>query len=261
MTAAFRRKFLLLIVLAVAALPAFAAASERQVLGARRSYRTPYYVLRGDAPGPVVLIQGGIHGDELAGTFALDAMIKKIAIRNGTVIFIPRLNAPAVARERRYVYYDLNRAFGSPRRSSPYEFALARDLETFARAQKIDYMVTLHEAHWLYDTAMARSLGQTICYGVNPPPPLLDAWLPRLNSTVALAQDKFNAKYFPIATSSTEVLVADLHLKGGFCVETWRELPLDRRIAYQRAAVESFLTTVGIDFRYGGPDLAPHASQ
>jgi hypothetical protein len=71
-----------------------------------------------------------------------------------------------------------------------------------------------------------------------------------LNATVAAPAEKFVAKYFPIPASSTEILVAELHLKGGFCVETWSGLPLDRRIAYQRAAVESFLNAVSIDFRY-----------
>lgn len=237
--------------LAVLCLPAAAARTAEPMLGARTQYRTPYYVLQGDAPGPTVLIQAGIHGDEQAGTYALDAMLKGMAIRNGTLIVIPRLNAPAFARERRYLHYDLNRAFGDPRRRRPYEFALAHELIAFARAHRIEYMVTLHESRYRYDPAVARSLGQTLCYGVQPEPPLLADWLARLNATVAAPGDKFHIKYFPISTSSTEVMTDALHLKGGFCVETWRGLQFPQRIAYQRAAVETFLQSVGIDARYG----------
>jgi hypothetical protein len=239
------------------ALPALAAQPAPGMLGARKFWHTPYYILRGDTPGPTVLIQAGIHGDEQAGTYALDAMLKGLTIRNGTLIVIPRLNAPAFARERRYLNYDLNRAFASPGRRRPYEFSLASTLIAFARDQRIDYMVTLHEAHWLYDPAVAKSLGQTLCYGVQPEPPLLADWLTRLNTTIAAPADRFNVKYFPISTSSTEVMTAALSLKGGYCVETWRELAFPRRVAYQRAAVETFLASVGIDFRYGADSIRP----
>lgn len=247
------RHCLVAFLMLLAGVPALADPPAPQVFGAHHVYRTKYFVLHGEAPGPTVLIQGGIHGDEPAGTYALEAMLKTITIRNGTLIVIPRLNAPALEEERRYIHHDLNRSFGDPDRRRPYEYALANDLVAFARTLKLDYMVTLHEAHWLFDPAVARSLGQTLCYGVQPEPALLDDWLKRLNAGVTAPQQRFNAKYFPIPTSSTEVMVAELKLKGGFCVETWRNLPLDRRIAYQRAAVETFLQTVGIDYRYTPP--------
>ncbi|MDR3526033.1 MAG: succinylglutamate desuccinylase/aspartoacylase family protein [Rhizomicrobium sp.] len=233
-------------------LPAAAAPSERALLGANTAYHTPYYIFRGAAPGPRVLVESGIHGDELAGTYALDEMIRRLTVVSGTVIVIPRMNRPAVNREVRYINVDLNRAFGDAGRQQPYEFALAKEILALADREKIEYAITLHESHMMVDPAIPRALGQSLCYGVTEPAPLLGEWLGALNAMIAPTRHRFTTKYFPIPTSSTEVMVDRLHLKGGYCVETWRHLPLSSRIAMQKAAVETFLTEVRIDYRLIG---------
>lgn len=236
--------------LAAAWIVIVAAAPSEGVLGAGTSYVTPYYVLRGKAPGPVILVQAGIHGNEVAGIYALDEIQKKIVIQNGNVIFIPRLNSPAVAKSARFINYDLNRVFANADRKDFYEFALAREVTELVAREKVQYVLTLHEARRVRDGGKSGDLGQTICYGIKPAPPVLKDWLSRLNGKITAVPERFIGTYFPIPTSSTEVLVAKFRLKGGFCVETWSGLPLPRRIAYHRSAIETFLTSVGVGYRY-----------
>jgi len=53
-----------------------------------------------------------------------------------------------------------------------------------------------------------------------------------------------------VAITGQENVPMTLILTEGF-----GELPMARRIAYQRAAVETFLATVGIAYRYGEPPV------
>jgi hypothetical protein len=234
------------------ALPPVAKPPQPQLIGAGTPYETPYFVFRGARNGPVVLVEAGIHGDELAGTYALDEIVREIKVDAGAVVVIPRMNMPAVERHVRFINYDLNRAFADPSRRAPYEFPLAQEIMAVAGREKVDYVITLHEAHQAYDPAVVQGLGQSICYGVLPTPPYLKDWIGALNARIADPRQHFLARYFPIPTSSTEVMVANLRLKGGFCVETWREFAMPYRVQLQRAAVETFLLTVHVGYHLDG---------
>jgi len=223
---------------------------ETHSIGAKTIYQTPYYVFDGRAPGPTVLIEAGIHGNELAGTAALDDLLTKIRVHSGRVIVLPRMNKPADERHVRYINLDLNRSFVDRARETPYEYPLARAIFDLAKAEHASYVITLHESAELHDAADPSRLGQSICYGTSPKPAVLEPWLARLNATIADARERFVASYFPIPTSSTEVMVAQLALKGGFCVETWSGLPWRERVHLQWSAVDTFLTTLGIAHDY-----------
>ena len=68
------------------------------------------------APGPTVLLTGGVHGDEFEGPVALMKVLRRIEpdqVR-GRLIILPALNAPALRRASRVSPLDqgnLNRAF------------------------------------------------------------------------------------------------------------------------------------------------------
>jgi hypothetical protein len=222
------------------------------VLGQSRPYETEYYVFAGGQPGPVVLIQAGIHGDEIAGILALDILARALQVRSGTVVLIPRMNAPAVRRGTRQINVDLNRVFGPNRPHGVYEAALADELTDLVGKRRVEYVVTLHESRNRYDPAARTGLGQTICYGVNPPPAVLGPWLDSINRRLPTAR-RFVPIYFPIPTSSTEVLVSRFSLKGGFCVETWSGFALQDRIGMHLLVAESFLRAAGTRYAIDVP--------
>ncbi len=232
-------------------LPSSPAAAEavRQtgLLGRNQFYQTTYYVFDSGLPGPRVLVQAGIHGDEPAGVWALEQLWPQLRVHSGLLIILPRMNPPALAINRRFFHLDMNQVFPGVAVSAPYEFTLAREIYNLAKDRQVDYTVTLHEARTLHNPWRSKTFGQSIVYGAEPPPRLLWSWLQSLNRDLPL-EEKFVHYYCPQEYGATDVLVRDLKLKGGFAVETWRALPLERRIFLQRAAVLTFLKQVGLEF-------------
>ena len=81
--------------------------------------------VRGDAPGPLLLCIGGLHGNEPAGVRALEAVVETIAARRGSMkgdFVAVAGNLPALEAGRRFIAYDLNRVWtlaGVAEASSP----------------------------------------------------------------------------------------------------------------------------------------------
>ena len=73
-----------------------AAARETFIIGRNQMYQTPYYVFDSGVPGPKVLVEAGIHGDEVAGIYALEQILPRIKVHSGTLIILPRMNPPAI---------------------------------------------------------------------------------------------------------------------------------------------------------------------
>ncbi|MGQ9920550.1 MAG: M99 family carboxypeptidase catalytic domain-containing protein [Desulfobacca sp.] len=224
-----------------------AALRQRGLIGRHQFYQTPYYIFASGRPGPRVLVQAGIHGDEPAGIFALEQLLPRLRVHSGFLIILPRMNPPAIAIQRRFFNLDLNRVFPGGPQPAPYEFALAREIYHLVKDNQIEYTLTLHEARTLHNLRRAKSFGQTIVYGVEPPPRLIWPWLQALNKELPLAE-KFCHYYCPQEYGATDVMVRELRLRGGFAVETWRGLDLQRRIALQQLAVLTFLQQVGLEF-------------
>jgi hypothetical protein len=106
-------------------------------------------------------------------------------------------------------------------------------------------MATLHESHKRYDPARVPSFGQTLVYGVTPCPPLFTQVVARLNTALESEEERWDTLYYPVATSSTEVIVDALGCLG-VCVETWMGFPEARRVAMMTAVVGALLDEVGV---------------
>jgi uncharacterized protein len=223
------------------------AVREKFIIGCNKVYQTPYYVFDSGAPGPKVLLQAGIHGDEVAGVYALEQILPKIEVTSGKLIIFPRMNPPALLSNRRYFNLDLNRLFPGSLLSNPYEYSLAREIYDLVQKEKIEYVISLHESKNFHNPARPKTFGQTIIYGIEPPPRLLWQWLQSLNKNLDY-DEKFCHYYCPQEDGSTDILVKRLHLKGGFAVETWRSFDLWHRIEMQKLAVLTFLQQVGLKY-------------
>jgi predicted deacylase len=80
----------------------------------------PVILLRGNKDGPILCVNGGIHGDEFAGIEAVMRLAHELEPESlyGTLVAVPVVNYPAyneASRTNHYDYLDLNRTFpGSP---------------------------------------------------------------------------------------------------------------------------------------------------
>jgi succinylglutamate desuccinylase len=105
-----------------------------------------------DAKGPRVVMFSGVHGDELSGIHALEKLFFDFFTGARTLLkgslTLARSNAHAIAAERRYVKYNLNRMYkdeyGPDIDRSEYEYTRAQELKSILR--ECDYFLDLHSA-------------------------------------------------------------------------------------------------------------------
>ena len=217
------------------------------LIGKGTIYETKWVEMTGLNEGKSIIIEAGIHGDEIAGTLAIEKLIPEIIITKGRVVWLPQMNKPAYQAKKRFINVDLNKVFPGDKTKKQYEHALAADLFEWVGKQNADVVVTLHESRYLHDGTNPKTFGQTIVYGVKPQPQLLTFVLNDLNTELDEPRHKFYSNYFPIATSSTEQFVDNFGLEG-FCAETWRGFELSTRVQLQRELILSFLDQLGIEY-------------
>ncbi len=157
---------------------------------------TPFYIQDSGQPGPVVMVTGGVHGDEPAGAAAAER-IRHWRVGKGKLIVVPRLNIRGLAAQQRTMpgveatLADLNRDFahvnckGESPRGRP-----ATEIWKFVLKQKPDWLVDLHEAHTLHGTG-GDSVGNALLVVPSPEltkaePALLQAVNAGSNSQAAL---------------------------------------------------------------------------
>jgi uncharacterized protein len=217
-------------------------------IGKDTSYQTPVYIFKGVTDGPIVMIEAGIHGDELAGVYAIDRILNNINIESGKLFLFPRMNLPACNRKIRFINKDLNLVFPGKENGEFYEYKLAREIFDFVGKEKVEYLATLHESIYLHNSKDARSFGQTVVYGVKLPPLYLNKWITELNKQVDDPKEIFYPYYFPVEHSSTETMVSAYNLKGGFCIETWRGFEMERRIKLQTKIILTFMDVINLKY-------------
>ncbi len=104
------------------------------------------HYLQGKEPGPTILIQGGIQGDEPAG-FLTAQVLACSTVTKGSLVVIPRANVPSILKHRRQINVDLNRRFDKDY-GEFYEDRLARAIKVLLRG--CDAFIHLHEGSGFY---------------------------------------------------------------------------------------------------------------
>jgi hypothetical protein len=208
----------------------------------------PLHVFDAEAAGPTAIIQAGIHGDEVAGVHALQEMLEDgLRPTHGRLIVVPVMNPGAYrARQRaRPGGLDLNRSFPGDADAPELERRLARKFMDLVEDERPALVATLHESWKRYDPRVVPSFGQTLVYGVKPMPEIVGHTIDRLNARFTSENEHFAPQYYPVSTSSTEVIVEAVGCVG-LCVETWMEFDEERRIEMHKAVVEYLLDDIGV---------------
>ncbi len=204
----------------------------------------PIYVFDAAEPGPTALIQAGIHGDEIAGAHALQELLEAgIRPTHGRLLVCPVMNPRAYRARQRAAPegLDLNRCFPGSSEAPEWERRLARRFMDLVEDERPDLMATLHESTKRYDPQAGHpTFGQTLVYGVEPMPPILGRTIERLNQRFTAADERWDPLYYPVSTSSTEVIVDAIGCVG-LCIETWMGFPERRRVDMQREVVRILL--------------------
>ncbi len=209
----------------------------------------PLHVFEAAQPGPTALIQAGIHGDEIAGVHALQELLEaELRPTRGRLLICPIMNPRAYRARLRAAPegLDLNRCFPGDASAPEWERRLARKFMDLVEDERPALMATLHESTKRYDPKADRpTFGQTLVYGVEPMPAIIGRTIAQLNQRFSAPEQRWDPQYFPVATSSTEVIVDAIGCVG-ICVETWMGFAEADRIEMQKAVVELMLADIGV---------------
>lgn len=203
----------------------------------------PVHVFEADEPGATVIIEAGIHGDEIAGVHALEELLEdELRPRRGRLIVIPRMN-PAAYRARQRARpggLDLNRCFPGDAEAEEPERRLARKYMDLMLDERPALLATLHESTKRHHPDVPASFGQTVVYGIEDKPPVVDLVVAKMNETLEHPYERWAPHCYPVPTSSTEVIVDAIGCVG-LCIETWMGFEERRRIDMQREVVRHLL--------------------
>ncbi len=219
--------------------------------GAGQHQLTPQvcvFVFEGREHGPTVIVQAGIHGDEIAGVHALQEIVSEPPVlQRGRLIIIPIMNPAAYhARARKAPGgLDLNRCFpGAPNALEP-EKQLAHRFLQLAKDEDPMVVATLHESRELYDQSKAVAFGQTLVYGVEHCPALISDLASRLNQEKQDHLETWTPLFYPVTSACTEAIV-DATQCVGICVETWMGFEESRRIRLHKRLIAHLLDSCGL---------------
>jgi len=217
--------------------------------------RTPYYILKGKTETPVIIIDGGIHGDEIAGYMACDTLLKYLKVTEGTVVIIPKLNLPACNATRRGLKNDFNRVFPGNKDSDDYEYRLAYYFMNFIDSLKPDVVINHHEARTKFDSEEYRknpdkAFGQVLITCITPSEELLKNALKNLNGKIIKPEFLYNIQYYPLQPNhSLDNIVSKLKIKS-YTVETYRGFRIADRIKMHLLADLAFFEEIGIKYEF-----------
>lgn len=221
--------------------PAQAATIKTVTVAAGTQYATPLYIIESGVPGPVVMIVGGVHGNETAGYLAAEKLTK-LSINKGTLLVLPRANKLADAAHTRTINgYDLNRKFPSTA-SGAASGTLAQAIFSVMKSYKIDWLMDMHEGANYEKIKSSSSVGQSlIYYPDDDTKKVADSIVKTLNSGIATSYKEFSLLRYPVSGSLARCAAVSCGANS-FIFETCSKDPLSTRINYQIKAANMLLS-------------------
>ncbi len=223
------------------------ASVETKTIAKGTKYATELYIIKSGKPGPVVMIVGGVHGNEPAGYRAAEKF-KNYKINKGTLLVLPQANKLAIGADRRYASgeSDLNRLFPQSSSASPKN-TLAKAIYDVVKEYKVDWLMDMHESvNYYKSNAKTNSVGQTIIYyPANGTRSTVEYIVNDLNKGISSSIQKFSLLRYPVqgslARSSGQYLGVN-----SFIFETCRKQTLATRISQQEKGAKSLLSKLGM---------------
>lgn len=256
-----------LLVVAGGSAPAAEVLVSSGVLGAGQPWRTTYHVTDSGRDGPVVLVVGGVHGNEPAGARAAE-QIRHWPITRGRLVVIPSLNRLGLkANTRWFPDYrndrnkrDLNRNF--PRRDGDTQAVtpLCVAVWDFVKTQSPDWVFDLHEG-FDFHSVNSKSVGSSVISF-----PQNRDFARRLQfaaNSIAQPQKPFDllAKSGPVQGSLARACGERLGARSFILETTFKSQPISLRTRQHRVMVSTALQAIGVMDMDGADRLVPPAAE
>ncbi len=222
------------------------AAIETKTIAKNTKYATNLYIINSGKPGPVVMITGGVHGNETAGYKAADK-VKNYKIKKGTLIVIPAANKLAIEAGKRRASggSDLNRMFPQSSSASPSD-TLSKAIYDVVKEYKVDWLMDMHESIGYYKDKSGSYVGQTIIYyPANGTINTVEYMVNELNKGINTSMQKFSILRYPVQGSLARSSAQFLGVNS-FILETCSKQTLATRVSQQEKGAQSLLTKLGM---------------
>ena len=220
---------------------------------------------------PVVLVVGGIQGDEPGGFSAATLLATQYTFTKGSVWVVPNLNFPSIIERSRGLHGDMNRKFATLSEKDP-QFATVRRIQALVSDPQVDLVLNLHDGSGFYRPKYEDKLrnpnrwGQAVIIDMERMDgPSLGAFDEHARRVVAevngnLLQDhhRYHVKNTHTDQGDPEMekcltWFAINHGKPAYGLEVSKEFTTEGRTYYHLHAIEAFLRLAGVEFERSFP--------
>lgn len=228
-------------------------------------FATPVIVQESGVPGPVVMIVGGMHGNEPAGAAAAE-QIADWPIARGTLIVVPRANVPALNANKRTTpaapvsENNLNRNFVWTDGKVATQGEMAAELWRLVEQHHPDWVIDLHEGFDVHNKN-DDSVGSSIIHDRSPEAKrLAEMMQAAVNAEVLDEANAFDLLGPPVAGSLARAAGDHTPARAMIVETTTKDRRLSLRVRQHRLMVACALGDLqmlpaGID----GNTIAPEA--
>ncbi len=225
----------------------------------------------GPGGGPVLLVVGGIQGDEPGGFSAASLLVTSYAITSGQVWVVPNLNFPSIIERNRGGFGDMNRKFAHVDDKDP-DYSAVRRIQDIIRDPQVSLILNLHDGSGFYRPTWENAMRNPKRWGqcVIIDQESLDAsrfgQLGRMaRNAVQDANKKLLKPEHRYHLKNTETRKGDLEMektltyfainqgKPSFGVEASKSFTTEYRSYYHIQVLESFMRQMGIGFKRDFP--------
>ncbi len=193
-------------------------------------WETPSYVQQSDRPGPIVMLVGGMHGDEPAGAAAAE-QIRHWPITRGTLAVLPRANAAGLAQHSRNMpsapkdWENLNRDFPKAGHPGPATEGPARAIWNWTQSLQPTWVVDLHEGTNIR-AAGSKSVGSSVIVCSSPEAEAAASrMLQAVNMTIKDPKKHFVRLTPPVNGSLVRAAAEHLHARAMILETSIHDLP------------------------------------
>lgn len=219
---------------------------SKETVASGTKYATELYIIRSSKPGPVVMLVGGIHGNETAG-YTAACMLKDYRINQGTLLVLPKANLRAIQADQRRVSgeKDLNRSFPQSRSDSA-DTILAKEIYNVVKKYNVDWLVDMHEGANYARIKSSSSVGQSLIYYPDSATKNIAKQIVNtLNQNISTSYKKFDLLTYPAKGSLSRASAQFLGVNS-FIFETCSRQLLSTRVGYQLKAAGMLLSSLGM---------------
>ncbi len=212
-----------------------------ETLAPGTKYATDLFIIDSGKPGPVVMIVGGVHGNETAG-YTAAAEVSDWEIEKGTLLVLPEANKLAISRDVRYLSSegDLNRDFPQASTESA-DNTLSKAIWSALKKYDVDWLMDMHEGYDYYKNTSTSSVGQSLIYYPNSSTKTTASEIVNtLNQGISTSYKKFSLLQYPVKGSLARAAGQYLGVHS-FIFETCDNPSLSIRVNYQLKAAKTLL--------------------